>query len=142
MEVLLRFDRTLSALQNAKADSKIEFEGKTALVCALSNAQPFDVVSSFLSTSEWKALNAKHNLYKDAFGSCYSATMYIKRGVWQGRAEDRERHLDLLSRKDAETGTSGSKVNSQKVLMVFPTILRSNRGPAMLFETNTSYNSR
>ncbi|KAK5124147.1 hypothetical protein LTR85_001850 [Meristemomyces frigidus] len=70
----LRLDKTLAALQKAGADTKIEFEGKTALFCALSSEQAFAVTSAFLSTDEWKTVNADHNLYKDATG-CYSATI-------------------------------------------------------------------
>lgn len=91
----LRLDRTLSILRKAGADSKIEFEGKTALFCALANSHSFDIVSSLLDTDEWKALDADHNIYKDAFGRCYSATMYIEHGLWQGPSRDQQRLLGL-----------------------------------------------
>ena len=88
--------QTVKALLDSGADTNIKHQGKNALYSALHNKQPYEVLDAFLSTDQWKTLDARHNWYTDALGICYSATMYIEKGPWQGKASHRGSLLKLL----------------------------------------------
>ena len=95
-------EKTIQVLLDAKADPTIKYDNKNALYCALANERPCEVLGAYLATDQWKTLDAKYNWYTDASGKCYSATMYLERGPWQGKPFDRQKLMELLRMEGCE----------------------------------------
>ncbi|KAF2825233.1 hypothetical protein CC86DRAFT_456469 [Ophiobolus disseminans] len=88
----VRLHDTLCALREAKSNPLRKYRGKTPLFYAMDNPDPVPMVSKIIEVCLWQDLNDASNVFEKDDHS-YSATMYIKKGLY----EQSERHAyDIL----------------------------------------------
>lgn len=92
---------TLSELMARKASPLRKCRERTALFYALENLDPMPVVSKLIEVCLWKDLNDPINVFEEGNYS-YSATMYLKKGIYRQPESTAHNLLELLQSCSAQ----------------------------------------
>lgn len=97
----VRLHHTLQILMDAKSDPLRKYRGKPPLFYALENSDPVPIVSKLIELCLWQDLNDPGNVFEQDDHS-YSATMYIKKGLYQQSEGPAYAVLQVLEDADAQ----------------------------------------
>lgn len=93
---------TIHLLVNTRTDLTTRFGGKSILLQALDNAQPYKITEVLLESGLRKSINDECHMFQAPGGLCYSPSMYVKKNKNAADASHKSALLSLLERFHCE----------------------------------------